>query len=275
MQYSRLERNADNHNFAVLIMKYHTFLIAQLLCLTVTLPLLAEEPEKASGISMEPLAQMRIQTARAKFDVDQLGWRDLTADDFSKVNSTDDTWSWKDGVLSCTGQPVSVMRTKKQLTNFELVIEWRHNKPAGNSGVFVWATPESIDKLTNTGTPGLPDGIEVQVLDNAFTDKMKAAGNKTDWFTTHGDVFPVRVIMTPIGKVGPNGVRSFPRQNLSRSHGFWNHYYIRAINGELRLWVNGTEVSGGTNCDPASGYLCLESEGSPIDFRCLRIRELP
>ena len=50
---------------------------------------------------------------------------------------------------------------------------------------------------------------------------------------------------------------------------------MRAINGEVRLWVNGEEVSGGTGCSPASGFLCLESEGSPVEFRNLRIRELP
>lgn len=50
---------------------------------------------------------------------------------------------------------------------------------------------------------------------------------------------------------------------------------IRAINGEVRLWVNGEEVSGGDNCEPAEGYLCLESEGSPIRFRRMRLRELP
>ncbi len=250
-------------------MKLPSLLIASSLIISV------HAQEAATGLTVEALSDMSIQTARAKFDTTQPGWRSLTEDDFTKVNSADDTWSWKNGMLSCTGQPVSVMRTKKQLTNFELVVEWRHNKPAGNSGVFVWATPESIDKLTKAGKPGLPDGIEVQVLDNAFTDKMKAAGKKTDWFTTHGDVFPVRVKMTPIGKVCPNGVRSFPRQDLSHSSGGWNHYYIRAINGEVRLWVNGTEVSGGTKCDPAQGYLCLESEGSPIDFRELKIRELP
>ena len=50
---------------------------------------------------------------------------------------------------------------------------------------------------------------------------------------------------------------------------------VRAINGEVRLWVNGEEVTGGTNCEPRTGYLCLESEGSPVEFRGLRIRELP
>jgi hypothetical protein len=213
--------------------------------------------------------------ANPVIDDTQPGWRALAQDDFTKVNSADDTWTWKNGVLMCTGQPVSVMRTKKSLRNFELVVEWMHEKPAGNSGVFVWTTPASVDKLAQTGKPGLPDGIEVQVLDNSFTDTMAKAGQKTDWFTTHGDVFPVRVKMTPIGKTSPNGERSFPRKDLCKDHGQWNHYYIRAINGEVRLWVNGAEVSGGTGCDPADGYLCLESEGSPIHFRRLRIRELP
>jgi len=34
-------------------------------------------------------------------------------------------------------------------------------------------------------------------------------------------------------------------------------------------------VSGGANCDPKTGYLCLESEGSPVEFRNLKLRELP
>ena len=134
---------------------------------------------------------------RAFIDDTQPCFRDLKAEDFTKVNSADDTWNWKDGVLHCTGKPVSVMRTVKEFKNFEMVVEWSHQKPAGNSGVFVWATPASIEKLTAAGKPGLPHGIEVQVLDHGYTDKVKAAGGKTDWFGTNGDVFPVGVKMTP------------------------------------------------------------------------------
>jgi len=214
--------------------------------------------------------------AKIVLDTNQPGWQALTKDNFANVNSTDDTWVWReDGVLACSGDPVSVMRTVKPFKNFEMVVEWMHQKPAGNSGIFVWTTPESIGKLAGNGKPGLPSGIELQVLDNAFAKQMADAGKKTDWFTTHGDVFPVGVKMTPIGKTSPNGSRSFPREDLSKDHGNWNHYYIRAINGEVRLWVNGREVSGGTDCVPAEGYLCLESEGSPILFRNLKIRELP
>ena len=94
--------------------------------------------------------------------------------------------------------------------------------------------------------------------------------------TTNGDVFPTGTSkLTPFPPVSPDGSRSFPSKKLSKGAGEWNHYYIRAINGEVRLWVNGEEVSGGKNAQPATGYLCLESEGSPIEFRGLRIRELP
>jgi hypothetical protein len=39
--------------------------------------------------------------------------------------------------------------------------------------------------------------------------------------------------------------------------------------------VNGKEVSGGENCNYRKGYLALESEGAPVEFRNLRLKELP
>ena len=47
-----------------------------------------------------------------------------TLDDFTNVNCDPDTWSFKDGLFSCTGQPVGVIRTKEKFTNLELVVEW-------------------------------------------------------------------------------------------------------------------------------------------------------
>ncbi len=211
---------------------------------------------------------------RAFVDGTGPGWRPLGGEDFVNVNCDPETWTWKDGFASCTGSPVGVTRTKEQYTNFELVVQWRHLKSAGNSGVFIWATEESINALKRDG---LPQGIECQVLDHGYAEQYeKKNGKKSDWFTTHGDVFPTgKSKMTPFPPVSPNGSRSFPRKQLSKGVGEWNHYYIRAINGEVRLWVNGEEVSGGTGCDPRVGYVCLESEGSPVEFRQLRIRALP
>jgi 3-keto-disaccharide hydrolase len=210
---------------------------------------------------------------RAFIDGTGPGWRTLGETDFAGVNGNQDTWAWKGDVLASTGQPIGVLRTRQTFTNFELVIEWRHLKPAGNSGVFVWVPDHALAQLK----PGvLPDyGIEVQMLDHAFREQYEKGGRKGDWFTTHGDIFAVgKSKLKPFAPLSPNGSRSFPRKELSRGVNEWNHYYVRAINGELRLWVNGEEVSGGSGAEPRTGYLCLEAEGSPVEFRNIRVRDV-
>jgi hypothetical protein len=217
------------------------------------------------------------------------GWTVLTLADFVAVNGAADTWTEQDGVIVCTGKPLGGARSERQLENFELVLEWRHHEHAGNSGVFVWC-PESA--FTDLPPGQLPrSGIEVQVLDLGYEENwLQRHGTHSDWFTSHGDVFPVgSSTMRPfapemsyaaadgatfvVGK--PGGSRSFPSRRLTRPAGQWNHYYIRAIHGEVRLWVNGEEVNGGTQCTPARGHLALEAEGARVEFRNLRLRELP
>lgn len=211
---------------------------------------------------------------RAGIDGEGLGWVALGEKDFVNVNCDPETWTWKEDFLACTGQPVGVARSAKQYKNFELVLQWKHLKSAGNSGVFVWA-PEA--GLTSLKRNQLPQGIEVQILDHGYKEQYEArTKKKAEWFTTDGDVFPVHGSkMKPFPPKSPDGSRSFPRKNLTNGFGKWNHYYVRCINGEVRLWVNGEEVSGGNECEPRSGYICLESEGSPIEFKGIRLRELP
>ena len=98
------------------------------------------------------------------------------------------------------------MRMNEQIKNFELVVEWMHQKPGGNSGVFIWGTP--------IAAPGVffLRGIEVQVLDHGFN-----VPGKNEWYTTHGDVFPIHgATMKPFGR--HNGQRRFDRSRRSRRH---------------------------------------------------------
>lgn len=247
----------------------------------------------AAGLTLR--TQDSVSTADLRPDglqrayVDGDGWTELTLDDFVNVNGTDTTWTSVDGMIVCSGKPNGGARTKAPYTNFELVLEWKHHVHAGNAGVFLWC-PESAFTDLPPGT--LPrSGIEVQVLDLGYEENWKQnKGQHSDWFTSHGDVFPVGAssmkAFTPeiqysdesgeSYRVGnPRSSRSFPTRRLTRGVGEWNHYYIRAINGEVRLWVNGIEVNGGNQCSPATGYLALESEGSKVEYRNLRIRELP
>lgn len=193
--------------------------------------------------------------------VDLFNGSDLS--NWVNVNCAPETWSVKDGVIHCTGTPTGALRTPRQYENFELELDWRHLKPGGNAGVFIWASP--------IAAPGVPflRAIEVQVLDNGYDVK-----GKNEWYTTHGDVFPIHgSTMKPFGR--HNGMRSFPSEERSHSSPEWNHYRIVCNDGVIRLSVNGKEVSGGEDCNYRKGYLGLESEGSPVEFRNIRIKELP
>src|SRR5512138_2735038 len=197
----------------------------------------------ASAAELDPLPKAFIDGSGA-------GWRMLTLNDFVNVNCQSNTWTMDGELIKCTGDPVGVTRSLETVTNFELVLQWRHLKSGGNSGVFVWASEEALRGLKPGQLP--PGGIEVQVLDHGYTEQYeKSSGKKATWFTTNGDVFPVgKSKLKPFPPLSPSGERSFPSKNLSKGVGEWNHYYVRCINGEVRLWVNGEEVSGGTQAQP-------------------------
>ncbi|MFV1967490.1 MAG: DUF1080 domain-containing protein [Pirellulaceae bacterium] len=189
--------------------------------------------------------------------------RDLSG--WVPINVAPGTFRVCDGIIVSTGIPTGLMRTEKQYENFIIELEWRHMKPGGNAGLFVWG-----DGLTAVGSP-FARGIEVQILDNGFDAK-----GKNEWYTTHGDVFPVLgSTMTPTGRISSTRQRSFPIEDRSKSSPDWNHYRLEGRDGVLRLSVNGKEVTVGKDGSPRKGYLCLESEGSECHFRNIRICELP
>jgi hypothetical protein len=202
------------------------------------------------------------------------GWAALTLADFYNVNCLPNTWSEKESVIRCNGSCNGGFASNKSFKNFELLVQWKHERRSGNSGLFVWCPKKVLSEMKKNE---LPQGIEIQILDHGYAeDWEQAKGSPPNWFTTDGDVFPVGVAkMTPFKPAAPNGKRSFPKSRYSKGVGEWDQYYVRAINGEVRLWVNGHEVSGGSACDPAKGHLVLEAEGAPIQFRNMLIRELP
>ena len=191
--------------------------------------------------------------------------RDLTG--WVRENCAEDTFTARDGMIIDTGLPIGVMHSARMYENFILEFDWRHMKSGGNSGCFAWS-----DGLPHVGGP-FPRGIEVQVLDPGFAATHKG---ENDWFTCNGDLFPVQgATMTPFGRISKNGARSFPTEDRTKPSPEWNHYHLVADRGELRLSVNGKEVTVGKNCVPRRGFLSLEAEGSEAHFKNLRIKELP
>ena len=195
---------------------------------------------------------------------DETGFESLFNGDnlngWMRVNTAPSTWIVKDGLLICSGKPIGELRTTRMYQNFVMEVEWRHMKPKGNAGIFVWA-----DDITARGVP-FHRSIEVQVLENAY-------GNSRG-HTTHGDIFPIHgAKMMPIN--GRGGSRAFPTEERSKPSPEWNHYRIECWQGQISLAVNGKVVTRGKKCSPQKGYICLESEGGIVHYRNLKIKELP
>ncbi|MBM3787887.1 MAG: DUF1080 domain-containing protein [Acidobacteria bacterium] len=182
------------------------------------------------------------------------------------VNTEPDTWKVKNGLLMCSGHPIGVMRSEKQYENFVLHIEWMHKEPGGNSGVFVWSG-------ARPGKNRLPDGVEVQMLELDWPKLHMKDGVMPPLAYVHGELFGVGGVKTVPDN--PRGERSKSIENRCLPRNQWNTYEVVAVDGVIKLSINGKFVNGIARSTQKKGYLCLESEGAEIHFRNIRIMELP
>lgn len=179
---------------------------------------------------------------------------------WTPVNVDPGTFTVRDGMIVCSGVPTGELRTERRYENFVAELEYRHLHAGGNAGFFVWS-----DALPAVGAPFLR-AIEVQIID----------GWETANWTSHGDVFAIwGATMVPDRPHPAGWERCLPSQRRANPAGTWNHFRVVAVDGTLQLWVNGQPVAGGSAIRPREGHLCLESEGSEVHFRNLRILELP
>jgi len=196
---------------------------------------------------------------------DLFNGRDLAG--WVNVNTDADTWKVRDGLLICSGKPIGVMRTDKQYENFVLHIEWMHMEAGGNSGVFAWSNARP------NPTSRLPNGVEIQMLELEWPRLHIRDGVTPPVAYVHGELFGVNGVK--IVPENPRGERSMSIENRCKGRGEWNTYDIVAVDGAIKLSVNGKFVNGIRGATQKKGYLCLESEGAEIHFRNIKIMELP
>ena len=96
--------------------------------------------------------------------------------------------------------------------------------------------------------------------------------NRTDDYV-HGELFPT-MGMTAVPD-NPRGIRSKSIEKRCKVKGQWNKYVVVAVDGTVKLSVNGKFVNGLSKSERKKGYICLEAEGAEIHFRNIRIMELP
>jgi hypothetical protein len=224
------------------------------------------QPKILIGITFLLLCTAYPAEAAAPFEFRKLfNGKDLSG--WVNVNTDEDTWSVRDGMIICTGHPIGVMRTDRQYENFIIHIEWRHTEAGGNSGLFIWSqgtVPEGRR---------LPKGLEVQMLELDWVNQHKRDdGTLPPIAYVHGEVFGVGIETVPDN---PRGRRSKSVENRCKGKGKWNTYDVVCVDGTVKLAVNGKFVNGISKASVKKGYICLESEGAEIHFRNIRIMELP
>lgn len=179
-------------------------------------------------------------------------------------------------VLRIARGPTGLIRSMKAYENFILEYEFRHLTEApsagggkgtsGNSGIIIYH-----NALPKPGGPYPNDGVEIQVCN---------LGNGS-WYTSHGDTFTMPGSITtaiPDPRFGVShecGHRSMPIAFNGSKTGEWNRIRITGMDGMIQNEVNGSVASTLFRASPRKGYMSFESEGAPVEFRNMRIQELP
>ena len=184
--------------------------------------------------------------------VDLFNGRDLSG--WVNVNTAPGTWSVRDGMIVCSGQPYGMLRTGEMYENYILELEWRHTKPKSNAGLFVHsdALPAGWHRFSvgwaRVGPLGLVSGVRV-----------------APWMAKTLPWSP-SMIWTSMDRL--NGLPT-------AGSGQWNKYRLTARDGAIDLDVNGKVVTRVEDCSLVKGYICLESEGGEVHFRNIRLTLLP
>lgn len=174
------------------------------------------------------------------------GWKMYLED---QTVDPETVWSVNNGVIHCKGEPSGYIRTTDEYKNYSLHLEWRWADKPTNSGILLhMSEPDKI----------WPKSIEAQL-------KHRNAGD----FVT----------IQPSSAITVNGQRHTPPANkifkiISKQYdsnekppGQWNNYDIVCKGDTIELTVNGLLQNTATRSSLTSGSICLQSEGSPIEFR--------
>jgi len=156
------------------------------------------------------------------------------------------------------GKPFGYMRTDKPYSNYTLHIEYVYPDDPGNSGVFINAQvppdkkwPPCLENQLSANSVG--DFLMINGTDcNELSDEMRT------WAKEHG--------RSPILKK-----KEAPSDFIV---GEWNNLDIICEGSHITTYVNGILQNECTGFTYDNGYICLQSEGSPIMFRNIWLKKL-
>ena len=174
-----------------------------------------------------------------------------------------DSWAIENGTLKTIPPGGVDLISDESYKNFELQLEWKIS-PAGNSGIFYFATEEG-DWIWQSAP-------EMQVLDDmALTDGKIAL---TSAGALYGLIAPSTMVVKPVGEF--NQVRIIVKDNhvehwLNGTKILEYEYGSETLN---KLIANSKFKSMPHFAKAAEGHIGLQYHGEEVWFRNIRIRRL-
>ncbi len=205
----------------------------------------------ATGIAQTP-ADPPIETIEL-FNGTSLDGLQVYCDDDSADAS--ELWRVEDGMLRTTGASKGYIRTEMPYADYKLQLEWRWPEQPGNSGV--------LFHLVN-GDVLWPKSFECQL----------ASGRAGD-LSSYVDARSQEEIVSRNPTGFSTGRLPQPGTSAEKPVGEWNLLEAVAEGDTLTIWINGTQVNRMTKVVPAAGMIALQAEGTPIDFRNIKLTPLP
>jgi hypothetical protein len=180
---------------------------------------------------------------------DFAGWKLYTGEPNYDVTKT---WSIKDDLIRCEGKPAGYMRTENDYADYLFHVEWRWPGKGGNNGVLVYMSGPDVV---------WPKSLECQLL----------SGNAGDFWVIGG----LETAEHAKGGKRVKGRRTIKLKDSSEKPlGQWNTYDIICKDDWIVVMVNGVVQNVATKCSARSGKICLQSEGTPIEYRNIYIEPL-
>ena len=224
-------------------MKRHIVLISTLI-MTMILSAPAAETSKMQNQPIVPKEKTMLWNGR-----DLTGWKPFTND---KNADPAKTWSVADGVIRCAGKPSGYLRTEADYANYLLHVEWRWPEQGGNNGVLIHMSgpdnvwPKSLECQLHSGNAG-----DFWVIGGVETNEHAKAGQRV------------------------KGRRTIKLKDSSEKPlGQWKTYEIICKDNWVVVLVNGVVQNIATKCSVTSGKICLQSEGTGLEFRNIYIEPL-
>ena len=179
----------------------------------------------------------------------------------SKKFKPSEVYEFTNGMIRMHGDKIGYLMTNKSYKNFELTLDFRWNteekfnksKAKKNSGVMYNIPTDSPDNIW-------PKGIQFQMKEN----------------TTGDFIFLDNITAVVNGKLVEAGASvTSPKFSANENpYGEWNQVLIRSFNGKISQYLNGKLVNECLEASSKEGKISLNYEGSPIDFRNIKLKSI-